>query len=123
MVGAMGMVVQLAVLALVHRAAPGHYLLASGGAVELAVVHNFVWHLHYTWRDRRDDSSLLSRLMRFHLSNGLVSMVGNLLLMRVLHGVRVPLLVSNGIAILCCSMVNFCLGDRWAFVGRFSTAP
>jgi putative flippase GtrA len=119
----MGMVVQLAVLALVHRAAPGHYLLASGVAVELAVVHNFVWHQHYTWRERRGDSAVIARLVRFQLSNGLVSMLGNLLLMRVLHGVRVPLLVSNGIAILCCSVVNFCLGDRWAFAGRLSTAP
>jgi hypothetical protein len=24
-------------------------------------------------------------------------------------------LVSNGIAILCCSLVNFYLGDQWAF--------
>jgi putative flippase GtrA len=117
----MGMVVQLTVLALAHRVAPGHYLLASAVAVELAVLHNFVWHQHYTWRDRRDDSALVSRLMRFQLSNGMVSMLGNLVVMRVLHGVGVPLLVSNGIAILCCSMVNFCLSDAWAFAGSLST--
>ena len=28
---------------------------------------------------------------------------------------HLPLLVSNCIAILCCSVVNFCLGDRWSF--------
>jgi putative flippase GtrA len=61
---------------------------------------------------------VLSRLVRFHLSNGLVSMVGNLVLMRVLvHELRLPVLVANGIAILCCSVVNFCLGDLWAFAG------
>jgi putative flippase GtrA len=118
-VGAMGMLVQLAALAFFNWLAAGHYLYASAAAVELAVLHNFVWHVRYTWRDRRDDSALLSRLMRFHLSNGLVSMLGNLVLMRVLvHGVHLPLLISNGIAILCCSVVNFCLGNSWAFVAR-----
>ena len=62
-------------MALMHRAAPGHYLYASAVVVEVAVLHNFVWHVRFTWRDRRDDSAVLSRLMRFQLSNGLVSMV------------------------------------------------
>jgi putative flippase GtrA len=114
----MGMVVQPAVLALIHVLARGCYLLATAVAVEVAVLHNFVWHMHYTWRDRRDDSTVVARLVRFHLSNGLVSMLGNLVLMRVLHGVRVPLLAANGIAIVCCSIINFCLGDRWAFASQ-----
>jgi len=119
LVGAMGVVVQLAALASINRRAPGHYLIASAAAVELALQHNFVWHLHYTWRDRRDDSAVLGQLMRFHLSNGLVSMLGNLALMRVLvHEAHIPLLASNFIAILCCSIVNFCLGNNWAFAER-----
>ena len=113
------MVVQLAALALFGRLMAEHYLCASAAAVELAVLHNFVWHVLYTWRDRRDGSTLVSRLMRFHLSNGSVSIVGNLVLMRVLvHEMHLPLLISNGIAILCCSVVNFCLGNSWAFAER-----
>jgi len=119
LVGAMGMVVQLAALALFARMALGHYLVASAAAVELAVLHNFVWHLHYTWRDRRDDSSWTIQLLQFHLSNGLVSLLGNLVLMRVLvSGARLPLLPANGVAILCCSIANFCLGNNWAFAAR-----
>jgi putative flippase GtrA len=119
LVGAMGMVLQLAALALFDRWAAGHYLYASAAAMELALLHNFVWHLHYTWRDRRDNSTLLDLLTRFHISNGLVSMLGNLALMRILvHDARIPLLASNGIAILCCSIVNFCLGNNWAFAVR-----
>jgi len=116
LVGAMGMVVQLAGLALFARMAPEHYLVASAAAVELAVLHNFVWHLRYTWRDRREDSAWTTRLLQFHLSNGLVSLLGNVVLMRVLvHEARLPLLFANCIAVLCCSIVNFCLGDSWAF--------
>jgi putative flippase GtrA len=119
LVGAMGMILQLATLALLNRCAPGHYLLVSATAVELTLLHNFVWHLHYTWRDRRDNSALAGQLMRFHLSNGLVSMLGNLALMRVLvDGAHIPIIASNCIAILCCSIVNFCLGNRWAFALR-----
>ncbi len=116
LVGSMGMVLQLLALALISRVSRGHYLFASAAAIELTLLHNFVWHLHYTWRDRRNDSAVLAQLLRFHLSNGLVSMLGNLLLMRLLvHEVGLPLLASNAIAILCCSLLNFCIGDRWAF--------
>jgi putative flippase GtrA len=118
-VGAMGMVVQLAALAIFNRLAPGHYLYASAAAIELTLLHNFVWHLHYTWRDRRDNSAVMAQLMRFHLSNGLVSMAGNLALMRVLvQEAHMPLLAANVVAILCCSIVNFLLGDRWSFATR-----
>jgi len=113
------MVVQLGALAVINRWTGGHYLYASAAAIELAVLHNFVWHLHYTWRDRRDESSLLGQCTRFHLSNGLVSMLGNLALMRLLvQEVHMPVLASNCIAILCCSVINFCLGDQWAFAAR-----
>ena len=115
-VGAIGMVVQLSSLSIFNRITPGHYLYASAAALELTLLHNFVWHSHYTWRDRRGNSVLLTQLMRFHLSNGLVSMLGNLALMRLLVGVaHTPLLVANAIAILCCSILNFCLGNNWAF--------
>ena len=122
LVGAAGMAVQLAALAFFNRCAPGHYLLASAAALELTLLHNFVAHLHYTWRDRSDNSLLLTQLVRFHLSNGMVSMLGNLALMRLLVGVaHIPLLAANTIAILCCSILNFCLGNNWAFAQNNSS--
>jgi len=123
LVGAMGMAVQLTALAFFNRLSSGHYLIASAAAVELALLHNFIWHLHYTWRDRRS-SSAFAQLLRFHLSNGLVSMLGNLALMRLLvRGTHLPLLAANFIAILCCSLANFCLGNRWAFAAQDSPPP
>jgi putative flippase GtrA len=119
LVGVVGMVVQLASLAFINRCAPNHYLVASAAALELTLLHNFIAHLHYTWRDRRNHSALLDQLVRFHFSNGLVSMLGNLTLMRLLVGIaHLPLLASNIIAILCCSIVNFWLGNIWAFAAR-----
>ena len=54
LVGAMGMAVQLGALAVLERWAAGHYLYASAAALEITLLHNFVWHVHYTWKDRRD---------------------------------------------------------------------
>ena len=116
LVGAMGMAVQLGVLALLNRWSAGHYLYASAAAVEVTLLHNFAWHMRYTWSDRNDNSDRLSQLIRFHLSNGLVSMLGNLALMRILvDEVHLPVLAANSVAILCCSLVNFGLGDAWVF--------
>ena len=118
LVGAMGMVLQLAALACFDRCAPGHYLYASAAAIELTLLHNFVWHIRYTWRDRRDGSALWIQCVRFHLSNGLVSMVGNLAIMRILvDEAHMHLLAANMMAILCCSIMNFCLGNQWGFAG------
>lgn len=122
LVGMVGMAVQLGALALINRVAPGHYMVATAAAIEITLLHNFVWHLHYTWRDRRCRSALRSQLIRFHLSNGLVSMVGTLALMPILVGeMRIPVVVANAIAILCCSIVNFCLGHNWAFAPTLKT--
>ncbi len=116
LVGAMGVIVQLGALSLFNRMAPGHYLYATAAALELTLLHNFAWHMRYTWRDRRGDSVWLAQLLRFHLSNGIVPMLGNLGLMQILvHRAHRPLLVANGIAILCCSVLNFGLGHKWAF--------
>jgi dolichol-phosphate mannosyltransferase len=117
LVGALGVVVQLGALA-VLSALRCEYLLATSLAVESAVLHNFVWHRRFTWRDRRQlrKGELFRALFRFHLSNGFVSLLGNLLMMRVLVGsLRLPLLAANLTSIVMCFIVNFVASDRWVF--------
>ena len=118
-VGVMGMAVQLGALALLNRWMRGHYLLRPRWRSRLRLLHNFVWHVQYTWRDRGAEGSRLGQLVRFQLSNGMVSMIGNLVLMRLLvQEARLPVLAANAVAIVCCSVANYCLGDRWAFAKR-----
>ncbi len=116
-VGAIGIGVQLCFLFLFKTVLHFNYLLATGLAVECAVVHNFLWHEHYTWSDRRDDrGGALRRLMRFNLSTGLISIVGNLLLMRLLVGtLHLQYMVANIFAIGSCSLANFWASDRMVF--------
>lgn len=118
-IGIVGVGVQLLFLHLLVRAR-ANYLAATALAVEAAVLHNFAWHQRYTWADRpsEDLSSVLDRLFRFHISNGAVSMFGNVLLMRwFAGGLGIPILAANFMAILVCSLINFMLGDRFVFRG------
>jgi putative flippase GtrA len=120
-VGALGVCLQLSALAVLIGALGVNYLLATGMAVELTVVHNFLWHEYFTWRDRTRAAGggVFRRLLTFNASNGLVSLGGNLLLMRLLVGVaEVPYVMANGIAILSCSLVNFLMAELMVFVAR-----
>jgi len=114
-VGGMGVAVQLAALALLKSALGVGYLPATAVAVEIALLHNFVWHERWTWRDRAG-SGRLRRLVRFHLANGLVSLGANLVVMRVLVGrLHWPYLAANMAAIAAGSVANFFLGDLLVF--------
>ncbi|MGA2040485.1 MAG: GtrA family protein [Bryobacteraceae bacterium] len=117
-VGVMGVAVQLAALALLKSGLHVNYLLATAMAVELALLHNFVWHERWTWRDRGVESRgrRAGRLVRFHLANGLLSLAVNLMLMRILVGrMHWPYLPANVAAIAVGSVVNFFLGDLLVF--------
>ncbi len=117
-VGGIGIAVQLAALALLVSVLRINYLLASALAVEAPVLHNFVWHERFTWADRRSIgvTQAIGRLLRFNLTNGLISIVGNLLLMRLLAGhFHVPYLIANMLTIACCALLNFVAADRLVF--------
>jgi putative flippase GtrA len=116
-VGGIGVGVQLGMLAL-FRVMGINLLPATALAVECAVLHNFLWHWHFTWSDRRPRhaSDFRSYLIRFHLSNGLISLVGNLLLMWILiRNSKLGLLQANTVSIAACYVANFLAGDRWVF--------
>jgi putative flippase GtrA len=121
LVGAIGILVQLGILALL-TAAGLHYLAATVLAVEAAVLQNFAWHQNFTWSDR--EGGTMGRLARFHASNGAISILGNLALMRLLVGsLGMPQLPANLLSITACFAANFFAADRLVFLaGRRGTA-
>jgi putative flippase GtrA len=125
LVGGIGIGVQLAALAVFRSWMKLDYLLATGMAVEIAVIHNFLWHERFTWADRPASRPVRSlvRLVKFNAGNGAVSLVGNLVLMRVLVGeLKFNYVASNLLAIVFCSLVNFVLSDRFVFERECSLA-
>ena len=117
-VGGGGMLVQLCLLALLTEVFKIHYLLATLLAVEGAILHNFVWHELWTWKDKRSRTrrAMITRLLRFHLANGTTSLTGNLVIMKLAVGyLHLPILAANLLAIAACSIVNFLLSDSFVF--------
>ena len=115
-VGATGIFVQVVTLAILLRVAGLHYLIATALAVEASVLHNFIWHRRWTWKDRPQSRAALM-LLRFNLTSGVMSLAGNLLLMFVLVSqVRLNAFVANMLTIAICSLINFALSDRFVFV-------
>ena len=76
-----------------------HYLAATALAVEAAILHNYS-----------------GNLLRFHLANGVVSMLVNLALTRLLVGFyALPAIAGNLAAIVSASLLNYALCHRWVF--------
>jgi putative flippase GtrA len=117
-VGVVGIIVQLVALKILNGGLGLHYQYATALAVETAVIHNFVWHERFTWVERcgGDKSAVLGRLIRFNLSTGLVSILGNLAIMAILHGrFHWPLVISNIAAIGTCALLNFVVSEHLVF--------
>jgi putative flippase GtrA len=113
-VGALGVGVQLSSLWLFTSVAAVHYAVATAVAVMLAVMHNFVWHRLWTWRDR--DVHLVRACTRFVFTNGLLSIVSNLgVTTALVAGVHAHPVAANAVAIVTSGLLNFWLGDVVVF--------
>lgn len=115
LVGAGGIIVQLAGLALLKSGLKLDYLLATTLAVEAAVIHNYFWHERFTWVDRTGGNSWM-RFAKFNLTTGVFSIVGNLVLMRAWVGAaHLNYFLANILTIATCSLLNFLVADRFVF--------
>ncbi len=117
LVGVSGVAVQLAVLTGLLTL-DLHYLSATGLAVEAAVLNNFFWHEHWTWNDRTEvaHAGRVSRLVRFNLTVGSISIAQNLIFMKLFVGyLGVDYLAGNLCSITVCSLINYFLSDRLVF--------
>ena len=115
-VGVIGFAVQLGVLVGLH-AAGVPVMLATCLAVEAAILHNFIWHERWTWAGTTAGTRS-GRLARFHLSNGLISIAGNVALTGVLVHAGAPLVLANVTSVLTCSMLNFAAAHLWVFCAK-----
>lgn len=118
LVGMIGAALQLALLAALTKLFVPDYLLATVIAVELTIIHNFAWHQRFTWRERSSAGAaqILRRFVELNLSTGMISILGNLVLMKLLvEAARLDVLLANLVSVGACSLVNFAVGDRLIF--------
>ena len=119
LVGLLGAALQLLLIAVLTKTTHLPPVAATPIAVEIVVLHNFVWHEHFTWPDRRVRRQVGRRLCRFHAGNGLVSLVGNTFIMYgLVDRLKLPLALSSILAIVVCALANFLIADRWVYRPR-----
>lgn len=121
LVGVAGAGVQLLAFSFFLRVWHLHAAEAAPIAVEIAVLHNFVWHERFTWRDREPANwrQKARRLWRFHAANGLISVFGNVAVTYCLvEWLGAPALISTVAAIACCTPANYLAADRWVYAAE-----
>jgi len=115
LVGLAGFAVQMLTLGAVTRWLGLGAGLAVPMAVLMAVSHNFFWHERVTWPGRLREGRL-RRWLSFNLSNGLISVVTNVVVTTLVVAVTgAPLLVANAAAVVLASALNFVVSDRYIF--------
>jgi putative flippase GtrA len=115
LVGVLGFAVQLTTLVVLAGGLGVHYLVATALAVELAILHNFLWHRRWTWSDRAT-MHIVGRLLKFNAGTALTSIGGNLLLMWLLVSLAgLHYALANVITVLSLGIINFLFCDRLVF--------
>src|SRR6185503_19515027 len=103
-VGWLGFVIQIVTLALLTALARWPWLPATCVAVEAAIVHNYLWHERWTWKDRGGATTAALRCARFakyNIATGFVSIAGNVVLTGLyLELLQVPAVAANTLAVV-----------------------
>lgn len=123
LVGVAGVAVQVGVLTWLADGLGVWLHLATPLSVAAAVVHNFIWHVRWTWRDRQA-GRLPTIFAKFAAGNGAVSLAGNTLLVPLLAGrIGMPTPAAALVAIAACGLFNFVLADRLVFLRDHARVP
>jgi dolichol-phosphate mannosyltransferase len=115
-VGASGVVVNVGGLYLLTEFAGFQYFIASLVAIELSILSNFTINLLWTWRDRSEEGTLWSKIIRYHIGAGATAFLGNyLILVALTEFFGMHYMISNLIGIAVGTISNYVINDLWTF--------
>ena len=115
-VGASGVVVNMGCLYVLKEFAGIPYFVASVIAIELSILSNFTINLLWTWRDRSEEGTLWTKLVRYHVGAGATAFLGNyLILVALTELVGMHYMISNLIGIAVGTLANYVINDLWTF--------
>ncbi len=112
LVGVSGYVVNLGVFALLTQALSLHHALAAVGAFCVAVLSNFYWNRHWTFRASNGHAGF--QAIRF-FTVSLAALAVNLLVLEALIGAGMTDLPSQAIAVATAMPFNFVGNKLWTF--------
>jgi len=112
-----GFLIQTTIVAMLTRAAHAPAELATAIGVELAVLHNFLWHARWTWGDRFAGAhSRLRRFLAYQLATGSISLAANIIVVwAAVRAFGVDPTAANVLAVGVMSLANYMVADRWVF--------
>ncbi len=116
-VGASGVLVNMLVLWFIKERTSMPLWLASGVAIELAILNNFVWNYHWTFVDRQAGASQhwAKALLKYHLAVS-VAAVSNFIILWLLHErLSMNYLLANALGIVCGFAINYLFSEHWVF--------
>jgi dolichol-phosphate mannosyltransferase len=118
LVGGSGVVVNSCALAALHQGVGVPLLIASPLAVELSIIHNFVWNDRWTFRHRARSRTQMQRFARFNLVSliGLLITTGITLLLVEQLGIQY--LISNLCGVALATLCNFSANTHWTWQTR-----
>ena len=112
-VGASGYVVNLAVYALLLREAHLHYLLAATGSFLVAATNNYAWNRLWTFRHQR--GHIAYQGLRFLIVAGVAYLANLGLLTGFVEVFGLGKIISQAIAIVLVTPLNFIGNKLWSF--------
>jgi len=116
-VAAGGFLIQMAIVAMLTRTTSIPAEAATAIGVELAILHNFLWHERWTWRDRiAAERPRSRRFLDYQLATGCISLAGNIFVVGIaVRAYAVDPTAANVLAVAMMSVANYLAADRWVF--------
>lgn len=112
LVGASGYVINLAVYVALLKGAGLHYLPAAVCSFVVAVMNNYFWNRHWTFREKR--GNIYYQGVRFLLVS-LLALALNLVMLRGLVALDVGKVAAQAIAIILVTPFSFGVNKLWSF--------
>ncbi len=114
-VGAIGVLINQAVLFFLAYILGIYYMLAAMFSFEVALLNNFILNEVWTFRKRNTSSSRWLRLIKFHISRILGFVTTMLALFLITEFLTIHYLISNIIAIGIGTCINYFTSDLWVW--------
>lgn len=117
LVGGVGLVVNTVLLYVLTTYVFGErlYLAAAAISLEASILNNFLLNEYWTFRDRRSGKGFLTRMLKFHGSR-IVGAATSLVILYILTDLLgLYYLVSNLIAVLLGTAVNYLTSNFWVW--------
>ncbi len=115
LVGASGVLINMALLYTLTRAAHVKLELAAPIAIETSIIWNMLLNELWTFRGRTTATRFAQRLFRFHVVSAFAATINYLLLLALVRGLRMHDMLANLVGIAAGMVFNYAFNSLWTW--------